>query len=181
MMGSQIRLRAMEPSDIDLILAWENNPENWLNSNTLKPYSRHDIENLVFNAKGIFIDQQVRLMIELHESNRTIGAIDLFDCDFFNGRAGLGILIENHTDRGKGNGTEALQLALNYCGDVLMLHQVFADVLSNNEKSLNLFERAGFEKCGRKKDWVKHPQGYYDLIMLQYLLNDGKKEEESKG
>lgn len=176
--GPHILLRAMEPADINLILEWENNPQNWLNSNTRKPYSRHDIENLVFNAKDIFTDHQVRFMIAELETGRTIGAIDLFDCDFLNGRAGLGILIENEADRGKGFGSEALKLTLDYCRKVLLLHQVFADVLSNNEKSLKLFERAGFGYAGRRKDWIKNSSGYYDLIMLQHIFNGKEKEEK---
>jgi diamine N-acetyltransferase len=57
-----------------------------------------------------------------------------------------------------------------------MFHQLYADVLSNNPGSVALFESAGFEQCGLRKDWVKHPGGYYDLVVLQRILDSNGAE-----
>lgn len=168
--GKKIYLRAMEPSDIDTILAWENNPENWLYSLTKKPYSRREIQNLVLNAYDIYTDKQLRFVIALTEDHRAIGAIDLFECDFGNGRAGVGILIDDKADRRKGYAQESLKLILTYCKEVLLLHQVHAEVISNNEGSIRLFERGGFLQTGRKKDWIKQHDGFLDLIILQHIF-----------
>ena len=61
--GEKIFLRALEPSDVDLIFAWENNQQNWLNSHTQRPFSRNSIEEYVFSAKDIYTDKQLRLMV----------------------------------------------------------------------------------------------------------------------
>ena len=36
-----IRLRALEPEDLELLYRWENNPELWSLGNTMSPYSRY--------------------------------------------------------------------------------------------------------------------------------------------
>ena len=170
--GKKIALRAMEPADIEPLLAWENNTDNWLNSDTHRPFSRHAIENHVLNATDVHTDKQLRLMITLNEEDHAIGAVDLFDCDFVNGRAGVGILIEKQTDRGKGHGLEALELLAEYAREVLLLHQLFAEIIASNEKSIHLFERAGFVECGRRRDWIKRPKGYLDTVLMQIVFDD---------
>ena len=43
MRGRTVALRALEPSDAELMYAWENDMELWVCGNTLKPFSLHDI------------------------------------------------------------------------------------------------------------------------------------------
>ncbi len=171
MTGENIRLRTMELEDIDRLLDWENDSENWLHSNTLRPFSRGTIERHVMQSHDIYTEQQLRLMITLRKNDVTVGAADLFDCDFTHGRAGVGILIGEPEYRRKGIAVEALEVLANYSYEVLMFHQLYADVLSNNSASVRLFERAGFEQCGLRKNWVKHRNGFYDLILLQRILD----------
>lgn len=176
MTGENIRLRAMEPEDIDRLLAWENDSENWLHSNTLRPFSRGTIERHVMQSHDIYTEQQLRLMISMRENDVTIGAVDLFDCDFTHSRAGVGILIGEPEYRRKGFAVEALEILAHYSYEVLMFHQLYADVLSNNSASVALFERAGFQQCGLRTDWVKHSKGFYDLVLLQRILDsNGQK------
>lgn len=173
--GDKIYLRAMEPSDIDLLFEWENNTENWLNSGTHKPFSRHAIENHVLNARDVYTEKQLRLMIATRSEGRTVGTIDLFDCDFANARAGVGILIEFPADRGNGYGREALSLLCAYCGEVLLLNQLHAEVLETNTASIQLFESAGFSRTGYRPEWVKTKSGYSGTVLFQYKLKtDGR-------
>lgn len=169
--GENVYLRALEPADIDTLFVWENNTENWLNSSTHKPFSRHAIENHVLNAHDIYTDHQLRLIIALKKDDRAIGAIDLFDCDFANGRAGVGILIEDKADRGKGFGLESLQLLQEYSQEVLLLQQLHAEIMNINTGSIRLFERAGFEQTGVRKKWIKRPDRFLDLVFLQNIFD----------
>lgn len=160
----------MEPSDIEPLFAWENDSTNWLNSGTHRPFSRNTIERHVLHSHDVYTDKQLRLMITRVESGTPIGAIDLFDCDFGNSRAGVGILIAHAANRGKGMGKEALNLLCEYSREVLILHQLHAEVLADNEASIGLFQQAGFERTGVRKDWIKTPQGYRDVLVLQNIL-----------
>lgn len=170
--GKHIQLRAMEPSDIERLLLWENDTENWRYSNTLRPFSRKSIERHVLQSHDIYTEKQLRLMVELNESKKTIGAIDLYDCDFTHLRAGVGVLIGDRAERRKGYALEALTLLLEYTREVLMFHQLHAEVMSSNTGSISLFEQAGFEQCGVFIDWIKHPGGFSDLILFQRRFSE---------
>ncbi len=39
-----VRLRALEPSDVEILYQWENDPAVWGVSHTLLPFSRHTLE-----------------------------------------------------------------------------------------------------------------------------------------
>ena len=168
--GNNIRLRALEPSDADLIFKWENNPSNWRVSGTLLPFSKHLIEQYVNAAQDIYSVKQLRFIIE-DKAQKALGTIDLFDFDPVNLRAGVGILIADEQERGKGYAKEALQLLLDYAFNHLNLHSLFCNILDDNKVSINLFESCGFEITGNKKQWIKTPQGMKNELFLQ-LIND---------
>ena len=67
--NKNIELRAMEPSDVDLLYQWENNEALWHLSNTLAPFSRFVLDQYVMNShKDIFTSKQLRLMIDKKET-----------------------------------------------------------------------------------------------------------------
>jgi len=167
--GNKIFLRALEPSDVELLYQWENDPEIWKISHTLTPYSKYTLKQFIESAQeDIFSAKQVRFMINLLHTKQTVGILDVFDIDFINSRAGVGILIDkNH--RHQEIGTEALLLAITYLFETLHLHQIYCNVLSNNSISLKLFENCGFSVIGIKKDWRKTQQGFEDVILLQKI------------
>jgi diamine N-acetyltransferase len=171
--GARILLRAVEPSDIDLLLSWENDTSIWLVSNTMMPYSRYEIEEYVLNARrDIFAARQLRLMIDLTESGksvRTIGTIDLFEFDPVNLRAGIGIMIET-TSRNRGFATEAIGILSRYARETLRLHQLYCNISAENKKSITLFTKLGFVRCGTKKEWLNAATGWLDEYMYQLIL-----------
>jgi diamine N-acetyltransferase len=172
--GQKIFLRALEPSDVELLYQWENDPEIWQISQTLTPYSKFTLKQFVDSAQeDIFSAKQVRLMINILHTIQTVGILDIFDIDYINSRAGIGILIDKK-HRNQDIGAEAVELALTYLFNTLHLHQVYCNVVHHNVVSLKLFEKCGFTVVGVKKDWRKMQTGYEDVIMLQ-RINDIKK------
>ena len=169
--GEHIYLRALEPEDLDFIYDIENDTQLWHLSDTQTPYSRFLIQQYLENAhQDIFEAKQLRLAI-CNNENHTIGLIDVFDFDIKNERAGIGILIKDKSNRGKGIGKEALELLVNYCFKTLHLHQVYANIPENNLPSLKLFEGNGFKKIGLKKDWSFDGNQYYNEYILQRINN----------
>jgi diamine N-acetyltransferase len=169
--GNKIRLRALEPSDIDLLYAWENDEKLWHLSNTITPVSRFALEQYVLSSQNdIFSAKQLRLMIEKKESGDTgaIGSIDLFDFDPVNKRAGIGILILK-AEQKKGYASEALELLVNYCFRILKLHQVYCNISADNIPSIRLFKKIGFEESGIKKDWLSKNDKWENELFLQLI------------
>ncbi|MEO9893500.1 GNAT family N-acetyltransferase [Aurantibacter sp.] len=167
--GDHIYLRALEPSDLEFLYELENNPEIWEVSGTITPYSKQVLKLYLENAhRDIYDVKQLRLCI-CHNSGKLLGLIDLFDFDPKNKRAGMGIIIVQKEYRNKGIGSAAINLMCEYAFDVLNLHQLFANVASDNEPSIKLFEKMGFEQVGVKKDWIYSIEGFKNEILFQKI------------
>lgn len=168
--GRLCRLRALEPTDIDLLYAWENDPSVWGVSGTLAPYSRHALEALIESQRyDVFQSRQLRLIVETTEG-RPLGAVDLFEIDPMHRRAGVGILIHSPEDRNEGYAGDALQILIAYARTTLGLHQLWCGIETDNAPSLALFRRAGFEQTGLKRDWNRTPDGWKDEAIFQQIL-----------
>jgi len=168
-----VSLRAIETEDIELLYNWENDEETWEVSHTLVPFSKYILAIYIKNSdKDIYETKQLRLMID-SPKGKTVGAIDLFDFDPYNSRAGIGILIYSKEDRFKGFASAALGLVIDYCFNKLNFHQLYANIDTGNEPSIQLFQKFGFDICGTKKDWLLTDSGWKDEYLLQ-LVNPDK-------
>lgn len=168
--GHKVYLRQVEDQDANLLLLWENNIENWRYSETEAPFSLFEIQEYIKSASQIRQNKQLRFIICLNENDQAIGTIDLFDIDFKNLRAGVGILIANKENRGKGYAKEALQLLVNFSAKNINLIQLYCDIQAYNKESIQLFESEGFEKSGTKKKWFQHNGDFYDAYFYQKLI-----------
>lgn len=166
--GKNIRLRALEPEDLDWLFALENDESLWHVSQTHQPFSKYILSEYIKNAKQtLFEALQMRWVIQ---EKKPVGLIDLYDFDPFHKRAGVGVIMV--TDfQDKGFATEALQLLISYSFDYIKLHQLYAQITATNVKSLRLFQKLGFEITGTKKDWNQIKNTYYDEHFLQLISN----------
>ena len=167
-----ITLRAIEPSDLEHIYAWENNPENWAVSYTYAPFSKDVLKAYIENAgQDIYTTRQLRLMIDLTENGntQTIGCVDLFDFEPRHQRAGVGILIGEHSNRKNGYASAALQQLISYAFTTLNLNQLFCNIAVDNSASLGLFTKHGFTITGTKKQWLQINNNWVDEHTLQLL------------
>ena len=162
-----IRLRALEPEDLELLYRWENNPELWSLGNTMSPYSRYILKEYIREShRDIFEVKQLRLMIELCSTGAAIGTVDLYDFEPHHRRAGVGILIDSLYQR---NGFAALAMCvlMDYAFKYLKLYQLYVHIPIGNEASKTLFTRCGFVISGILKDWVMTENGYSDVLIMQ--------------
>ncbi len=167
--GPHIYLRALEPEDLEFIHAIENDESVWEISNTQTPYSKFLIKQYLENShKDIYEVKQLRLVISSYV-NEALGMIDLFDFDFKNRRAGVGILVKESSDRQRGYGREALQLLINYSFTHLNLHQLYCNISEDNQASIKLFTNQGFEIIGLKKDWMYSNNTYKNEYLFQLI------------
>ncbi len=166
--SERISLRALEPKDIDLLYAWENDTSLWEVSHTQTPFSRRSLQEYVrVSHYDIYTTKQLRLIIQ-NEEETVVGLVDLFDFDPYHLRAGVGILV-NKKYEGKGYASEALKTLKVYVKEILGLHQLYANIQQKNKRSLALFEKQGFTIVAIKKDWLKTPDSWEDEVLLQCL------------
>jgi diamine N-acetyltransferase len=169
--GKNINLRALEPEDLNFLYSIENNESFWEVSHTLVPFSKYLIKQYLENAHlDIYEAKQLRLIIEENTSQKQVGMIDLFDFNPQHQRAGVGILI--HPDfQNKGLASEALKIMISYAFKHLQLHQLYANIIVDNTKSISLFTKIGFVKIGEKRDWILS-KGKFKTELLFQLINE---------
>ncbi|HOI27370.1 MAG TPA: GNAT family N-acetyltransferase [Paludibacteraceae bacterium] len=170
--NGEIRLRALEPEDLEALYKWENDDAFWEDGNAIAPYSRHILRQYIQTQdQDLYTSHQLRLMIELKESCKAIGTIDLFDFEPHNNRAGVGIMIDKDFQQ-KGYATQGLTLFCSYAFEVLHLHQMYAHVNTKNKASIALFQKAGFAECGLLHSWNRTADGWQDCLLFQKIRSE---------
>lgn len=166
---SSLHLRALEPEDIESIYEWENDQTLWTSSNAHVPFSKHVLTQYIIESQrqDIHVAKQLRLVIEVNA--QTIGCIDLCNLDFFNHRGEVSILI-NKDFRNRKYATSAITALCTYAKDDLQMHQLFAEILTENTASQRVFEKCGFQRTGVKKDWIMQNGEYKDVALYQKTL-----------
>ena len=175
LIDERIRLRALEPEDLDLLYKWENDTHLWERGSTLAPFSRYILrEYIAHSGNDLYSYHQLRLMVERRDTTERMGLVDLFDFDPHASRAACGMLVDTPFQR-QGYGSAALRLLMDYAFTFLRLHQLYAHVPATNEASLRTLTRCGFVECGMLKDWIRTPRGYADVRVMQLFEDQFKK------
>ena len=71
--SERVRLRAMEPEDLEVMYAMENDSRTWDVTNFTVPYSRFVLKQYIENSEcDMFADRQLRMMIVRAEDDVVI-------------------------------------------------------------------------------------------------------------
>lgn len=188
----EVRLRALEPEDVDRLYIWENDRDMWPFGGTRAPLSRHQLWEYATNYDANpFAAGQLRLIIELatapdnaipqssqssqssqnsQSSPIPCGIIDLYDIDPVNSRAMVGIMVAPQW-RSRGIATRALELVGEYCRDILGLATIASEVASDNLPSIRLFGgKAGYRQVGERPSWYRRRERFVSALLFQKQL-----------
>jgi len=169
MNASLVRLRAIEPEDLDLLYQIENDRRLWNVGATNVPYSRYTLHDYIAtSADDAYADKQVRLIVETADGE-TVGITDIVNFSPQHQRAEIGIVILD-AQRRKGYGCAAVAAMVDYAASVLHLHQLYAVVAHDNAVALALFQQSGFSEGGVLRHWLFDGHQYADAVLLQRFL-----------
>lgn len=140
---------------------------------------------VVGTPKKVTIDEQMKWMERLSSEKTTkrfmvdyedkpVGTIIVSDINEYNRTANVNIKLLPES-WGKGVGTFAIKLILEYCFYEMDMECITAHVLSYNEASLALFEKSGFVREGILRSRVIKDDTRYDLISFSILKDEYKK------
>lgn len=167
--GDKCTLRALEPSDLELLYLWENDTEVWRVSGSCAPVSRERLKHFIEEQNyDIYATRQMRLIIE--SDGMAIGTLDIMEFDPQNSRFGIGILIYAAENRRMGFARSAIEAIKEYGRTTLFVNQIWASVAEDNKPSIELFRSCNFEQCGLRKAWLRRAEGYVDELEFQCLL-----------
>ncbi|MCY3998937.1 MAG: GNAT family protein [Flavobacteriaceae bacterium] len=164
-----VQLRAIEKEDLDFLYQIENDRQYWNYSNRLEYYSKTLLKTfLEIQQQDIYKTRQKRFVITSDE-NTKCGFVDLFEFEPKHQRASVGIILKEEF-RLKGIGYRALSLLEEYAEDTLNLHQVYANIASENIASIKLFEKSNYKRISIKKDWNFYNNKFHDELLYQKLF-----------
>ncbi|MBY0122784.1 GNAT family N-acetyltransferase [Bacillus sp. S/N-304-OC-R1] len=115
-------------------------------------------------------------LIALKESDEVVGDIALQDIDSFNRSANIRIAIDNSSHQGKGYGSEAMLLLLDYGFGIVNLHRIELNVFSYNERAKHVYEKLGFKVEGVQRDALYYNHSYHDSILMSLLEHEYREK-----
>ena len=108
-----------------------------------------------------------------------IGTASLMAIDWRFGRATFGILVGER--RGKGLGTEATRLTLDWAFNMLCLHNVWLTVLPTNVAAIRAYEKAGFRKVGVRRSAIVSGGKRCDEVYMDAVPEDFESPVLARG
>ncbi|MGR3205007.1 GNAT family N-acetyltransferase [Bacillus glycinifermentans] len=176
--SSKVRLRKVTTEDTELYHTWRNDMEVMRNTNpSLDIYTieatRDFVERVILGsntAKGYMILEK--------ESEKPIGITSLMNIDAKNRNAECMIDIGEKDFWGKGYGSEALILLLNYAFLEMNLHRVYLRVFSFNKKAIRLYEKLGFSHEGTSREALFREGVWHDIVHMGLLQGEYFKQRE---
>ena len=162
---TEIRLRAVEPEDVDFMLECEADGEASKWTDYRAPMSRTQLMTyaLTYDADP-FGAGQLRLIAETPEGDR-VGIADLYDISERDGRAFIGVTI--HPDKRRlGLGANTLDAVQSFANSRMGLRQLCAKVSVKNLAATELFAKAGYEQLCILPDWHKIGTDFHDFRLL---------------
>ena len=167
---SSVYLRRLEATDLDRTWEWINTPEIYLAIGTNAPVSK-TAQVRWFEALDRASDKIV-FAVCLRDDNRHIGNISLDSIELRHRHARLSIFLADSTCRGKGFGTRAMTLLLNYAFGLLNLHRVFLKVSAERADAVRFYQRIGFRTEGLLREHEFLNGRYSDKQMLGILRSE---------
>lgn len=161
----RIYLDLITKNETELIVKWRNN-ENVRKNFIFQKTFTNEMHNNWMDTK-VANGEVVQFIIRLKENDKAIGSVYFRDIDYEKKEAEYGIFIGEDNERGKGFGSEAAELALQYAFSNLKLKSIFLRVFADNESAIKSYESAGFRKEKCVKNAIKNDEGYRDLIFMK--------------
>jgi RimJ/RimL family protein N-acetyltransferase len=168
--GAKVYLRPLEREDAPLLTPWFNDPEVTRNLLRYRPLNLREEEAWIDKLGHGEHDLAVGIVVRA--TDRLIGGTGFHQLDFQNRHGSFGICIGEKSEWGKGYGTEATALMVQYAFDTLNLNRVWLHVYEYNERGIRAYEKAGFKREGVLRQACYRDGRYWDTIVMAVLRDE---------
>jgi [ribosomal protein S5]-alanine N-acetyltransferase len=180
LIGDQIYLRPLEPSDLnERYLGWLNDAEvsRYMESGVF-PQSKAQLEK--FYQQVVQSSNQVMLAIADRASDEHIGNVKLGPIHWIYRKATLGIMLGEKRFWGRGIGKEVLRLIVEYAFDRLNLEKVELGVIADHLAAVRCYEQAQFRIEGRMRNGVFCEGQYKDSLWMGLLRSEYVRSQQNQ-
>lgn len=165
--GEKVCLRAYTENDIPTATKFVNDRELKKLLVTTIPFpmtiweEESWIKSQQSNNQGTY-----NFAIEDIESNKYIGGCGIQNVNWLARVATVGIMIGDKDYWGKGYGTDAMKVLINFIFDDMNINKIRLGTFSFNERAIKSYQKCGFEVEGVLKDEIFKDGKYYDEIIM---------------
>ncbi len=139
----------------------------------LRPLEREDAPRIASYLNSPAVRRTLALYrplgVVLRDGDRLVGSVGLHRLEFRNRQAEFGLVIGDPSQWGKGLGTEATRLMLDYGFGTLNLHKVWLQVFGHHASAQRVYEKAGFRREGLQREQYFVEGRYVDGILMGIL------------
>lgn len=162
--GEKIDLIPISSNDTENIVRWRNHVRDKFIYRELFTIESHNkwLETMVCTGKVV-------QFVIYDKEGRGVGSVFLRDIDYTHKHAEYGIFIGEDEAQGKGYGTEAARLMIQYGFEDLGLHKIMLRAFANNIRAIKSYEKAGFVQEGYLHDEVFLDNKYLDIVLMAVI------------
>lgn len=174
--GELVGLREYRQSDIELAYKYMNDLDVLLNLSFDIPYP------MTLEREQEWFDSQLKnndtynFAIESLEDSIYIGGCGINKYDWKNGTAEVGIFIGNQQFRGRGYGTDAMKVLIDFIFQHTNINRIQLSTFSFNERAYKSYLKCGFKEEGRLRQRIFRYGEYHDEILLGLLREEYTKK-----
>lgn len=162
----------MTKDDTELYHKWRNDLEVMHSTNpSLDVYSMETTTEFVEHVILGSPTSKSYIIVE-KEMDTPIGIVSLINIDYKNRNAECIIDLGEKEYWGKGYGSEALKLLLDYAFYEMNLHRVSLKVFSFNDRAISLYTKIGFQHEGNSRQSLFRNGQWHDIVHMGLLQNE---------
>ena len=161
-------MHSMWMRDSELVRLLDTSPARLLSVDKNKEW----FEKILVEEKK---DDELFLLIQTLEDDRTIGLIGLDGIRWTHGDAWIGIGLGEREYWGKGYGTDAMRILLRYAFEELNLHRLSLGVFEYNPRAIRSYEKVGFIVEGSARQFLNRDGQRYDMIFMGILREEWER------
>lgn len=168
--GDKIALTELRRSDAQALFSWINDPEIVRFNAPYKPV--HESGHLAWFDQVTTDACRIIFGIRPLGDERIIGVLQLVNHHLIHRSAELIIRIGEDADRGKGLGSEAVKLAIEYGFRHRNLQRVWLRVFADNLRAIRAYEKAGMEREGRLRRSCYIDGSWRDEVVMAVITEN---------
>ena len=170
--GTKIKLTSLKDDDLPNFEHWYNDVSFLRLYDVVSAFLKTEIQlaemlNDIRNSNDKYI-----FAIRTMDENKFVGVTGFENILWNNGTAVIYIGIGDTSCRGKGIGSEALSLTMEFGFQELNLHRIQLNVLSYNAPAITLYEKLGFKKEGIYREFIHRDGKRYDMYLYGILRRE---------
>lgn len=166
--GEKVYLRPFMKGDIGFFATWYNDAETRAKIGEVMPTSELEAESIIARKDK----DSLWFAVVDKEDDAVIGEAGLLRMFPAWGTTDLTIIIPDQKHRGKGFGTETINLLMDHTFGYLNYHRIAVGVVGFNTTAIDFYKKVGFKQEGIQEQGYYYNYSYHDFIMMRILKDE---------